>query len=173
LLEDTASPLRRLAEARGTQLSLLPCDDDCNLRADPVRIAQVVVNLVGNAIKFSDGSGEVTVWTTADADSCQIHVRDRGIGIAPVDQQRIFEDFSQVDSGHTRRFGGTGLGLSISKRLIELHGGRIWVDSELGAGSTFHVRLPRSGPAPSEPAPPRISARAGRSSLAHGSTEAP
>ena len=171
LLEDSVSPLRRLAEARGTSLTLLPGHDDCSLQGDAVRIAQVVVNLVGNAIKFSDGAGEVTVWATADADSCEIHVRDRGIGIAPADQQRIFEDFSPLESGPTRRFAGAGLGLSISKRLVELHGGRIWVESELGTGSTFHVRLPKAGPTPSEPAPPRISTRVPRAALTQSSAE--
>ena len=173
LLDDSVSPLRRLAESKGTQLKVVTPAPDLVLRGDPVRIAQVVVNLVGNAIKFSDGTGEVTVWATGDQDACEIHVRDRGIGIALADQQRIFENFSQVDSGNTRRLGGTGLGLSISKRLVELHGGRIWVDSELGAGSTFHVRLPKAGPHPSEPAPPRISSRPPRSALIQERQEAP
>ena len=153
LLSDSVSPLRRLAEVKGTRLHVLPCSDDCHVQGDSLRIAQVVINLVGNAIKFSDGGGEVAVWATSDVDACEIHVRDRGIGIAPADQQRIFEKFTQLESGQTRRFGGTGLGLAISKRLVELHGGRIWLDSELGVGTTFHVRLPRSGPQPSEPAP--------------------
>jgi two-component system, sensor histidine kinase LadS len=146
VLEDTVAPLRGLAELKGIPLRVLPSPSDSRVLGDSVRIAQVVVNLVGNAIKFSEGRGEVTVWIETDADSCVIHVRDQGIGISPRDRTKLFQSFSQVDASDTRRFGGTGLGLAISKRLVELHGGQIWLDSELDQGSTFHVRLPKLGP---------------------------
>ncbi|MBX3437977.1 MAG: response regulator, partial [Planctomycetaceae bacterium] len=112
------------------------------LVGDVGRLRQVVINLVGNAVKFTD-EGEVRLEinvASRTATSCELHfvVRDTGIGI-PVDRQsRIFEVFEQVDSSTTRRFGGTGLGLAISTRLVELMGGRIWVDSDVGRGSTFH-----------------------------------
>ncbi|HKP62466.1 MAG TPA: 7TM diverse intracellular signaling domain-containing protein [Polyangiales bacterium] len=146
LLEDTVTPLAPLAESKGVQLKLLSSPGDLRVCGDSVRIAQIVVNLVGNAIKFSVGRGDVEVWIEAESDACVIHVRDRGIGISARDQGKLFQSFSQVDSSDTRRFGGTGLGLAISKRLVELHAGRIWFDSEVDKGSTFHVRLPRSGP---------------------------
>jgi two-component system sensor histidine kinase/response regulator len=109
---------------------------------DPVRLRQVVLNLVGNAIKFTD-HGEVVLRVESeqsDADSLNLHfsVTDTGIGI-PLDKQKvIFEPFSQADSSTTRKYGGTGLGLSISMRLIEMMGGRIWVASNVNEGSTFH-----------------------------------
>jgi signal transduction histidine kinase len=99
------------------------------------------LNLVGNAIKFSE-SGEIRVEARADDGSFWVSVSDTGPGIAPADQQKIFEEFQQVDGSSSRAKGGTGLGLAIAKRIIEMHGGRIWVDSKIGAGSTFTFSLP-------------------------------
>jgi signal transduction histidine kinase len=110
-------------------------------QGDERRITQALLNLVGNAIKFTE-SGEVAVQAAAVNGAFQVAVADTGPGISAADQQRIFEEFQQVDSSSTRKKGGTGLGLSISKRIIELHGGRIWVESELGRGSVFHFTLP-------------------------------
>ena len=110
---------------------------------DPVRLRQVVLNLVGNAIKFTD-RGEVVLRVEAepsdDPDSLHLHfsVTDTGIGIPHEKQKLIFEPFTQADTSTTRRYGGTGLGLSISMRLIEMMGGKIWLESEVGKGSTFH-----------------------------------
>ncbi len=109
---------------------------------DAGRLRQVVVNLLGNAIKFTE-SGEVLLRVadvTLDSGSAclQFSVRDTGIGIPSQAKERIFEAFVQADDSHTRRFGGTGLGLAISARLVSLMGGRIWVESETGRGSTFH-----------------------------------
>jgi signal transduction histidine kinase len=154
LVSETVEPLERIAEAKATHIVVVPGDGDCRVRGDSVRIAQVIMNLVGNAIKFSDGRGDVTIEVRAEADACVLCVTDPGIGIAPDDQKRIFQSFSQIDSSNTRRFGGTGLGLSISKHLVELHSGRIWLESELGRGSSFFVRLPRQGPVPATTAPP-------------------
>jgi signal transduction histidine kinase len=108
---------------------------------DDRRIAQVLLNLVGNAIKFTD-AGEVTIRASAADGAYTIAVRDTGPGIAAADQGKIFEEFQQADNSVTRRKGGTGLGLAISKRIVEMHGGRIWVDSEPGKGSVFSITLP-------------------------------
>ncbi len=108
---------------------------------DARRIAQVLLNLVGNAIKFTD-AGEVVITASAANGWFTIAVRDTGPGISPADQSKIFEEFQQADSSSTRRKGGTGLGLSIAKRIIEVHGGRIWVQSVPGEGSTFSFTLP-------------------------------
>ena len=103
-------------------------------------MTQVLLNLVGNAIKFTD-KGEISVKASAVNGAFTVAVRDTGPGIGVPDQVRIFEEFQQVES-KTKKKGGTGLGLSISKRIIEMHGGRLWVDSDLGRGSTFSFTLP-------------------------------
>ena len=108
---------------------------------DERRLAQVLLNLVGNAIKFTD-RGEVAIKATASDGSFTVAVRDSGPGINPSDQGRIFEEFQQADSSITRKKGGTGLGLSIAKRIIEMHGGQIWVESDVGKGSTFAFTIP-------------------------------
>ncbi|HTQ40887.1 MAG TPA: response regulator [Pirellulales bacterium] len=117
-----------------------------HLLGDPSRLRQIVLNLVGNAIKFTD-SGEIYVRVDCREkanDQCVLHfsVQDTGIGISPENQQSIFEAFRQSDSSMTRRFGGTGLGLSISSQLVSLMGGRIWVESRLGEGSGFQFVVP-------------------------------
>ena len=108
---------------------------------DERRITQVLLNLVSNAVKFTD-HGSVVVSASALDGFFEVSVRDTGPGIAAADQERIFEEFRQVDSSNTRNKGGTGLGLAISRRIVEMHGGHISVESTLGAGSTFRVVLP-------------------------------
>jgi signal transduction histidine kinase len=110
-------------------------------RGDDRRLSQVLLNLVGNAVKFTD-AGEIEVAVRASDGSFMVSVSDTGPGIAPEDQQRIFEEFQQADTSNTRKKGGTGLGLSIAKRILALHGGRIWVESVPGKGSTFSFTLP-------------------------------
>ncbi len=110
-------------------------------RGDERRLTQVLLNLVGNAIKFTD-AGEVRVQVTLSDDEFLVEVADTGPGIAPEALERIFEDFQQAGSSDGRKRGGTGLGLPIAKRILELHGGRIWVESSLGRGSTFRFTLP-------------------------------
>jgi signal transduction histidine kinase len=108
---------------------------------DEQRLTQVLLNLVGNAIKFTD-AGEVRVTAKAVDDQFIVSIADTGPGIPPEHQTRIFEQFHQVDSSNTKAKGGTGLGLAIAKQIIEMHGGRIWVESTLGKGSTFQMELP-------------------------------
>jgi signal transduction histidine kinase len=110
-------------------------------KGDSRRIAQVLLNLVGNAIKFTE-VGEVRVGVTVSDGHFLVSVADTGAGISETDQTRIFEEFQQADSSSTRKKGGTGLGLAIAKRIVEMHGGRIWVESALGRGSTFRFTLP-------------------------------
>ena len=108
---------------------------------DGRRLTQVVINLVGNAIKFTD-AGEVVIKAGATDGSFHLSVRDTGPGISAADQAKLFQEFQQADNAITRKKGGTGLGLAISKRIIEMHGGKIWVESQLGQGSTFSLLLP-------------------------------
>jgi PAS domain S-box-containing protein len=142
-LGNTLKALAVRAEQKGLELVChLPPDLPVALRGDPGRLRQVVINLVGNAIKFTE-RGEVVFSVEAESqteDRVTLHfsVADTGIGIPVGHQQRIFEAFAQADSSTRRRYGGTGLGLAIASRLVGMMGGRIWVESEEGRGSTFH-----------------------------------
>jgi len=108
---------------------------------DERRLTQVILNLVGNAIKFSD-QGDVIIKASATDGSFTVAVQDNGPGISEADQGKLFQEFQQADNSTTKAKGGTGLGLAISKRIIEMHGGRIWVESQPGQGSTFSLTLP-------------------------------
>jgi signal transduction histidine kinase len=108
---------------------------------DELRIAEVLTNLLGNAIKFTD-RGEVGVTVGVMGSEFLVSVWDTGPGIAPDDHARIFEEFHQVDGSSTREKGGTGLGLAIAERIVKLHGGRIWVQSSEGQGSSFWFTMP-------------------------------
>ena len=110
-------------------------------RGDGRRLTQVLINLVGNAIKFTD-AGEVAIKADANNGSFHVSVRDTGPGISAADQAKLFQEFQQADNAITKKKGGTGLGLAISKRIIEMHGGKIWVEFQLGQGSTFAFTLP-------------------------------
>jgi len=146
LLHQTLKPLAIRAEQKGLALRHeLAADVPDNLLGDPGRIRQVLINLVGNAIKFTE-HGEICVSVESailgDGDvALHIAVRDTGVGIAEDKQSEVFGAFSQADSSITRRFGGTGLGLAISHELVLMMGGRIWLESELGKGSVFHFTL--------------------------------
>ncbi len=110
-------------------------------RGDERRLTQVLLNLVGNAIKFTD-AGEVVIHAGANSGDFHLAVRDTGPGISAADQAKLFQEFQQADNPMTRKKEGTGLGLAISKRIVEMHGGRIWMELQLGKGSTFFVTLP-------------------------------
>ena len=142
LIDELSSTLAANARAKGLHLDIqydpaLPT----GLRGDELRMRQVLTNLLDNAIKFT-ARGSVTLKVGAEGDQLCIAVIDTGIGIAPERLAAIFDPFTQADASMTRRFGGTGLGTTISKQLVELMGGRIWAESELGCGTTFHVRVP-------------------------------
>jgi len=130
-----------LAAEKNLALKVTVPSDLKSGKGDEQRIAQVLLNLVGNAIKFTE-EGEVKVEVTASDGMFLVSVSDTGPGLSEADQEKIFEEFHQADSSSTREKGGTGLGLSIAKRIIEMHGGRIWVESILGKGSTFRFTLP-------------------------------
>jgi signal transduction histidine kinase len=111
---------------------------------DERKVKQVLLNLLSNAVKFTPEGGRISLRARLTDRAVEIAVTDTGIGIAPEDQAAIFEEFRQVGSDETRKLEGTGLGLTLAKKFVELHGGRIWVDSELGRGSTFTFTLPVS-----------------------------
>ena len=151
LVTDAAESLRPVARDRGIRLELdldqwSPCPP---LWGDPDKLHQVLANLLSNALKFSPRGGTVTVATRPEAGRMvRLEVRDRGPGIAPGDRDRVFDKFYQVGRVDGERPTGSGLGLTIARHLVELHGGRIWMEPDGGSGSTFVVLLP----AASEPA---------------------
>jgi signal transduction histidine kinase len=135
-------PLANLAKAKGLQLELKISEEIKNVWGDPLRITQILINLVGNAIKFSDqGTIRVSVEKTSSK-NYHFTVEDNGIGIPVEAHCKIFDNFVQADSSTTRRYGGSGLGLSISKLLVELMGGEIGVKSQPSEGATFWFTLP-------------------------------
>ncbi len=134
--------LRVNAQAKGLQLDLdYPATVPEFFKGDALRLQQVLINLVGNAIKFTD-RGRVSLDVRHAQGEVQLCITDTGIGIAPDRLARIFDPFAQADASMTRRFGGTGLGTTIARQLIEIMGGRIWVESELGIGSRFYIAVP-------------------------------
>jgi signal transduction histidine kinase len=130
-----------LAASKGLKFTAELQDNLPMAHGDARRVSQVLLNLVGNAIKFTD-EGEVEIRATLDEGQFMLTVRDTGPGIAEADQERIFDEFQQIDNSNTRKKDGTGLGLAISKRMVEMQGGTISVDSALSQGSTFLVVLP-------------------------------
>ncbi|HET7478895.1 MAG TPA: response regulator, partial [Rubrobacteraceae bacterium] len=150
-VEDTVTLLADRAHIKGLELaSFVEPDISSPLRGDPGRIRQVLTNLLGNAIKFTEQGEVVLRVETAgrrrgnqqSMRTVRFSVSDTGIGMTEEQQEKIFASFSQADASTTRRYGGTGLGLAISRQLVEIMGGRIWVESEPGAGSTFSFELP-------------------------------
>ena len=137
--------VRERATRDGVQVALIVgARTSTVVEGDERRIRQVIFNLLSNAVKFTPAGGTVDVSAAQVDGEVRVSVTDTGPGIAPEDHERIFEEFQQTDAGVEQRE-GTGLGLALSKRLVELHGGRIWVDSELGQGSTFVFTLPAGG----------------------------
>jgi len=111
------------------------------MRAEERRVRQVVLNLLSNAIKFTPEGGRIDVRAVPGDGVVEVSVSDTGVGIAPEDQEAIFEEFRQVGTA-AKKVEGTGLGLALSRKFIELHGGRIWVQSQEGVGSTFAFTIP-------------------------------
>ena len=144
-LEQGVVMVRGRATERGVEVALEPLVGVDALEGDERRVRQVIFNLLANAVKFSPTGGVVDVRAAQVNGEVHVFVLDRGPGIARNEQQRIFEEFHQTEAG-LGQLEGTGLGLAVSKRLVELHGGRIWVDSELGKGSTFVFTLPAERP---------------------------
>ncbi|MBV9151512.1 MAG: GAF domain-containing protein, partial [Alphaproteobacteria bacterium] len=141
VVQSVVTATEALASTKGLKMTAAVAPGLPTGHGDARRLSQVLLNLVGNAVKFTD-AGEVAIGAMAEDGQFVLTVRDTGPGIAPEDHGKIFEEFQQVDSSNTRKKGGTGLGLAISKRMVEMQGGSIEVESELGRGATFRVTLP-------------------------------
>ena len=139
-LERGVVMMRERASRNGVALTLEQAADVDIVRGDERRVRQVVFNLLSNAVKFTPAGGKVVVGSRRVGNEAEISVQDTGPGIARADHARVFHEFQQTELGEQHE--GTGLGLALSKRLVELHGGRIWLESELGHGSRFAFTLP-------------------------------
>jgi len=133
---------RPQAAQRKIQLEAILPEDGIAVRADPLRVSQIVGNIMGNAIKFTPEQGSVTIRSAANGNHVAIHITDTGPGIAPADMAHLFDNFWQARRNDHR---GVGLGLAIARGVVEAHGGRIWCESAPGRGSTFSFTLPRAG----------------------------
>jgi len=153
LLEGTLVVVRERALRHDIRLSLDMADNIDTIAADERKVKQIVFNLLSNAMKFTPDKGEAGIRARKSDSVIEIAVWDSGVGIAHEDQQRIFEEFQQVERGLTDKPEGTGLGLALTKKFVELHGGMIWVESTRGHGSTFTFTLPVKGSQESKDAP--------------------
>lgn len=133
--------INALANQKQIQLSL-ELNQDVSVEADKIKFKQILYNLLSNAVKFTDEGGKVTTKFEVSGSTLLGHVTDTGVGISPQDREKLFQPFTQIDASSTRAHSGTGLGLSLTNRLIQLHGGKIWVDSEINEGSTFSFTFP-------------------------------
>jgi signal transduction histidine kinase len=145
LVKECATAFEPLVAARGLALSV-DIADDLAVQADALRARQVLVNLLSNAVKFTERGG-LTVTASIEQDEVEICVRDTGVGIAADQLERVFDEFTQVDMTTTRSHEGTGLGLPLSRRLAELMGGSVTLESRAGEGSAVRFRLPRAASA--------------------------
>jgi len=143
LVERVTTPLQAQAAQKNIELTVkLPEGRAPLIEADPTLLQQVMYNLVENAIKYTPADGKVTVRLKVPGDTMQFEVQDNGIGITPIDQARLFEKFYRGSQREARQEKGTGLGLAIVKSIVERHSGKVWLDSEVGKGSTFFVLMP-------------------------------
>jgi GAF domain-containing protein len=141
-IENALLLVRERASRHGIKLDRIIDDHLGDFIGDERKVKQVLVNLLSNAVKFTPEGGKIQVRAGLDDGSLKISVSDTGVGIAPEDHEAIFEEFRQVGSNYAQKREGTGLGLSLTRKFVEMHGGKIWVESELGKGSTFTFTLP-------------------------------
>jgi signal transduction histidine kinase len=146
-IDNARTFVRERATKHGIALDVIIDDRLGEYVGDERKVKQILLNLLSNAVKFTPEGGRITINARQVDGSVEISVSDTGIGIAPEDQARIFEEFRQVGSDSAHKVEGTGLGLTLAKKFVELHGGKIWLTSEVGRGSTFTFNLPMAATA--------------------------
>jgi signal transduction histidine kinase len=151
IVREVCDSLAETIRERGLSLAIEADPAVSTVQADRNRLIQVLMNLLSNAYRYTPAGGSITVSVRLDTDAVLVEVADTGIGIAPEDQEKIFERFYRADQEIVNQQTGTGLGLPIARSLVELHGGRLWLESELGVGSTFRFTLPAQGQADIHP----------------------
>jgi DNA-binding response OmpR family regulator len=141
-LQDIKTLVKTQVDKKSLSFDMAVDERLASIHADKQKFKQIMINLIGNAIKFTPKGGNINVRANRIDESVQISIIDTGIGIKPEDQGRIFKKFQQIDSKTAREYGGTGLGLALSKKFVEMHGGKIWFESEYGKGSAFTFTIP-------------------------------
>jgi signal transduction histidine kinase len=141
-LANAITLVRERAQTHGIALELRVDPKLSEIRADERKFKQILLNLLSNAVKFTPDGGRVDVDARRNGASLEVSVKDNGVGIAKADQEAVFEEFRQVGSDYTTKHEGTGLGLALTRRFVELHGGKISLESAPGNGSTFTFTLP-------------------------------
>jgi signal transduction histidine kinase len=141
-LSNAMTLVRERAQRHSIGLGLQVEPGIVDITADERKFKQILLNLLSNAVKFTPDGGRIDVTARREKDEMVVAVHDTGIGIAPEDQAAVFEEFRQVGRDYTRKQEGTGLGLALTKRFVELHGGRLWLESAPGKGSTFTFTIP-------------------------------
>lgn len=142
VVDDARTTVTPLATEKGHDITFIMEVDIPLIISDRNKLKQILLNLLANAVKFTPRGGSITIHARHKDDSVEIQVKDNGIGIAGENLEKIFDEFRQVDGSYTREYGGTGLGLAITRRLVNLLGGEIGVESEIGKGTTFTVSIP-------------------------------
>lgn len=145
-IDEVNTILKGLASKKHLELKTVILTEVKNIEADRVKFKQVLYNLLSNAIKFTPENGKIILEAGVMDDMLQLSVSDTGIGMKSEDQQKVFKEFWQADSSFARKYEGTGLGLALTKRIVEMHGGKIWFESEYGKGSVFYFTLPLKAP---------------------------
>jgi len=151
-LQEVTAILDPMARQQGLQLRMVGAAEATVIKADRSKFKQVLYNLLSNAVKFTPAPGVITVSVRDSPEQLTVSVEDTGIGMKPEDLPKLFREFEQIDGSYTRRYQGTGLGLALCRRFVEMHGGRIWAESQFGKGSIFTFTIPRE-PRPAAAAP--------------------
>jgi signal transduction histidine kinase/uncharacterized protein (DUF302 family) len=154
VLQEVTGILEPMARQQGLRLNVDGAESAPRIKADRAKFKQVLYNLLSNAVKFTPPPGSITLSVQDAAEQLTVAVKDTGIGIKAQDLPKLFREFEQLDGSYTRRYQGTGLGLALCRRFVEMHGGRIWAESEFGKGSTFTFTIPHAPrSAAAEPSP--------------------
>ena len=143
VLQEVTAILEPMARQQGLRVTTIGATEAGVIKADRSKFKQLLYNLLSNAVKFTPAPGHITVTVKDAPEQLTISVRDTGIGIKPEDLPKLFREFEQIDGSYTRRYQGTGLGLALCRRFVQMHGGRIWAESQFGKGSTFTFTIPR------------------------------
>jgi len=142
ILDEIGSIVNHLFIKKGIKLNLIDIEENTHIKADPLRFKQILYNLIDNAIKFTE-QGQISLRCEVKESFWEFQIQDTGIGIAEKDYDIVFKEFGRIENDKRKPISGSGIGLALTKRLIELHSGEIWFESEIGKGTTFFFSIPK------------------------------